>query len=331
MTTLVAINTRDAIIMGSDSFGTVTKQLIDPGDLVEYFETSNGLKIKLGTNSTPLLDNWSKIMNKSRSVPSYHQTHIDKIFSLSPLPMGVMCSGVGALGDRSLKSLIMEFSSTNEVSDLLKTDYTLFRAGELLLNFLWERYKKVYTDPQSRSDLELMLCGYDKQQYTSGMVRIHVQDQRVFEPDYDFCVFFGGITREIQRLVFGTDMFNKMRLIDRSKEVLNRYYDLLVKDLELQEIHTSLKKPEDFNDELNLFNNWRLEGLAADWGTFSEQTAIESVDFLINIMIRSQEYSTQIPSVGGEVQIALVKKNSGFKFISPRAWRHGDFTVPIVD
>jgi hypothetical protein len=331
MTTLVAINTRDAIIMGSDTLGTVTKQMIDPGDLAEYFETNDGFKIKLGPDGVPLLDNWSKITGKSQHIPSTHHTHIEKIFSLSPLEAGVMCSGVGALGERSLKSLILEFSSSDAVLELKKSDYTLFKAGELLLNFLWEHYEKVYADPKSRPDLELMLCGYDKNKYTPGMVRVHVQDHKVFVPDYDFCVFFGGITREIQRLVFGTDIYNKMRLIERSREVLNRYHDLLVQDLESKQIETPLKNPDDFKDELSLFNNWHLEGLVGDWGTFSEQTAIECIDFLVNTMIRSQEFSTQIPSVGGKVQIALVKKNSGFQYISRREWRHGDSAVPAVD
>ncbi len=317
--------------MGADTLGTVTKQMIDPGDLAEYFDTSDGFKIKLGPDGAPLLDDWSKITSKSQCIPATHYTHVEKIFSLSPLEAGVMCSGAGALGDRSLKSLLQEFSSSEAVLELKKSNYSLFNAGELLLEFLWEHYEKAFAGSRTRPDLELMLCGYDKKRYTPGMVRVHVQDHKVFAPDYDFCLFFGGVTREIQRLVFGTDMYNKMSLINRSREVLNKYHDLLVKDLDSREIQTPLKRPEDFKDELDLFHNWHLEGLVGDWGAFSEQTAIECVDFLINIMIRSQEFSTQIPSVGGKVQIALVKKNSGFQYISRREWRHGDSSVPAVD
>jgi hypothetical protein len=327
----VAINTRDAIIMGADSLGTVTKQMIDPDDIAEYFETSDGFKIRSGPDGAPLLDNWSQILDKTRSIPSNYYTQVEKIFSLAPLRMGVMCSGVGALGDRSIKSLLWEFSSGSEILKLANSDYTLFGAGERLLDFLWEHYTKTFAGVKSRPDLELMLCGYDKQKYTPGMVRVHLPDCKVFVPDYDFCVFFGGLTREIQRLVFGTDMYNKMSLIDRSKEILDRYYYLLLKEFESQGTKIKLKKPEEFGEELKLFDNWNLEGLASNWGAFSEQTAIECVDFLINIMIRSQEFSTQIPSVGGKVQVALVKKNSGFQYISGREWRHRGHNTPIRD
>jgi hypothetical protein len=102
MTTLLAINTRDAIVMGADSLGTVTKQMIDPQDIAEYFETSDGFKIRSGPDREPLLDNWSKIMDKTQIILSNYYTHVEKIFSLAPLKMGVMCSGVGALGDRSI-------------------------------------------------------------------------------------------------------------------------------------------------------------------------------------------------------------------------------------
>jgi hypothetical protein len=331
MTTLVAINTRDSIIMGADSYGTVTRQILDPNDLAEYFETGKGHQLKLGPEGKPLLRDWSNILNKAQNIPSNNYEHVEKIFSLAPLEMGVMSSGVAALGDRSLTSLFREFSSSKEAHELKNTAYTLFNVGERLLIFLWEHYSRIFADEPSRPDLELMLCGYDKGKFTPGMVRIHVQDYKVFVPDYDFCVFFGGITKEIQRLVFGTDMYNKMRLIDRSKEVLNRYYELLLKQLEANGNKTELAKPEDFGDELDLFHNWRLEGLTSNWSSFSDQTAIDCIDFLINIMIRSQQFSTQIPSVGGDVQIALVKKNSGFHYISKREWRHGEHTMPIFD
>jgi hypothetical protein len=159
MTTLVAVNTRDTIVMGSDSLGTVTKQIVDPGDLAGYFEKDRDFKIKLGPDGTPLLNDWSRIMQKSQTVPCNYYAHVEKIFPLAPLDMGVMCSGVGALGDRSLKSLIREFSLRDETLKLKGSDYTLFTVGEQLLQFLWAHYRQAFPDGQPHPDLELMLCG----------------------------------------------------------------------------------------------------------------------------------------------------------------------------
>jgi len=54
MTTLIAITTRDAVVMGADSLGTTVKSWIDPNDLAPYFDTDNGSKIKLGPDGKPL-------------------------------------------------------------------------------------------------------------------------------------------------------------------------------------------------------------------------------------------------------------------------------------
>ena len=92
-----------------------------------------------------------------------------------------------------------------------------------------------------------------------------------------------------------------------------------------------LKQPGEFGDELNLFHNWKLEGMEANWGAFSEQNALECVDFLVNIMIKSHQFSSQMPTVGGEVQLAVIKRVSGCNFVSRREWRHEDYIVPMQE
>lgn len=328
MTTLVAINTRDAVVMGTDSLGTVTRSLVDPNDLAEYFETGNGSKIKVGPDGKPFLDEMSKIFQRCREVPYNNVANMDKLHSLSPLEMGVMTSGPAALGDRSIKSLIGEFRNTDKVFQSKELNYSLQSIGERLLAFLWGYYHQQYPDERLRPELELILCGYDKEKYTPGVVRIYVNENQIRETDYDYCLILGGQTREIQRLVFGTDAYNKSQLMGRSDSLLNKYHELLSREIEASGLPVTLKRPEEFRDELKLFHGWDFEGLSANWSALSEQNAIECVDFLVKLMIDSQRFSTQIPSVGGEVQIAVITKASGFTFVSKREWRHGDCTVP---
>lgn len=323
MTTLIAINTRDAVVMGSDSLGTMTRSLIDPCDLAEYFDTANS-KIKIGPDGKPLLHELSQITSRCRNLPYNYITHVEKIFSLSPLEMGVMTSGAAAIGDRSVKNLILEFKSKDKVFRSRSSNYTLKSVGERLLGFLWEHYNQQYKEGL-RPELELMLCGYDKRKYTPGVVRIYVHENKIHGPDYDLCLFLGGQTREIQRLVFGTDAHNKVRMIKRVNDLLEKYHQLLSQQVEASGIKLKLNMPGEFGDELKLFNGWDLQHLEANWSAFSEQNALECVDYLINVMIRSQQFSIEMPSVGGRAQIAIIKKDSGFSFISKIDWELGDY------
>jgi hypothetical protein len=176
-----------------------------------------------------------------------------------------------------------------------------------------------------------MLGGYDRKKFTAAVARIYVHKNDMDKPDQDFGVYFGAQMREIQRLVHGTDPENKAKLIRRVSDLLDRYHTLLSQQLQDAGIQFNLKAPNQFGDRLWLFHDWDLEHLNANIGAFSEQNAIDCVDFLVNIMIKSQQFSAEMPTVGGEVQMAVVKKGSGFTYVSKREWRHGDHAVPIQE
>lgn len=332
MTTLIALNTRDALIMGCDSLGTVTRRLIDPFDLTEYFEDDGDFHIKLDEQGQPLLSDFSKISGRAQHVPYNHMTHVDKLFPLEPLQMAVMSAGEAAIGDRTIKNLVGEFKTTDGfLASTQGTSYTLRSVGRKLLRFMWDYYYREYPDERRRPELEFMLGGYDKRKPTPCVTRIHVHENQIEDTDYEFGVFFGGQMKEVQRIVFGTDLENKIALVKRVYELLERYHSLLSQQLTDAGIQVQLKPPQEFGDGLFLFNEWRLNEMDASWGTFSEQNAIECVDFLVNIMIKSQQFCSQMPTVGGAVQIGVIKKSSGFTFVSRREWRHGDYAVPVKE
>ncbi len=90
--------------MGCDSLGSVTKPLLDPFDLLEYFDIDTG-DIKYGPDGKPILNKFfDHVYNKSQEIPYNHMTHVTKLFSLEPLEMGVMVTGIASIGDRTIKS-----------------------------------------------------------------------------------------------------------------------------------------------------------------------------------------------------------------------------------
>ena len=88
--TLVALASKDALVMGTDSLATVPRQLVDPRDLLMYFDRDNDFKIKVDDHGKPLLDSLPTLMDQAQSVPYNQLNNVSKLFDLSPLPMGVM-------------------------------------------------------------------------------------------------------------------------------------------------------------------------------------------------------------------------------------------------
>ena len=72
--------------------------------------------------------------------------------------------------------------------------------------------------------------------------------------------------------------------------------------------------------------------LPIDYAGMTIQKGIVFVDFLINLQIKADEFSMRSPTVGGEVQIALLER-SNFTWISKAAteWTHGGHSVKRQD
>ncbi len=136
MTTLVALSTKDSLVMGCDSLASVTKPLVNPWDLREFF--NDDLNIKTDNEGKPILKDFSQIYGKTEKIPYDHMTHVNKLCSLEPLPMGVMATGIVSIGNRTLRSLVSEFKKSDRgFKDPNKlTNFTVKRVAERLLKFM---------------------------------------------------------------------------------------------------------------------------------------------------------------------------------------------------
>lgn len=338
MTTLAALATKDALVLGCDSLGSVTKWMLDPFILLgEFFDREEGSKLKVDKDGNPLLKNFYDIYKKSESIPYYHMTHVSKLFSLAPLEMGVMITGIASIGNRTIKSLIREYKVSETIftkEGKKTTDYTVHNIAQKLLDFITGYYEKEYSQWTHKPDLELMIGGYDKTKQVPDIYRIFVNEnkiQKIFQGEAPFGIAFGGQMDEIQRIVFGTDLTNRLKLIDRVNNLLDKYQNLLQDYLNGKGIPEELPKIDNFADELSLFKDWDLTQFDANWGDFSNQNAIECVSWFVGIMIKSHEFSSRLPMVGGEIHLGLVTKDKGFTFISKEEYIHGGHGTPMED
>ena len=331
MTTLVALSTKDAIVMGCDSLASETHPFVSVYDLVEFFDINNNFNLKLNKRGKPLLKNFDQIYNITQPIPYDHMTHVSKLFSLYPLEMGVMMAGIVSIGDRTVKNLIAEFKKSDPAFNVKSrtTNYTVNSVATRLLQFIMSYYDREHQPDRAKPELELIIAGYDKRKQIPSILRIKVHENKIEPTVNDFGIVFGAQMREIQRIVFGTDPTNKIKIAIRGEKLLEKYHRLLSKHLKANNISINLPRPSVYANKLFFFDNWDLDGFEADWDDFSEQNAIECVDFFTNIMIKSQQFSSRLPTVGGEVHIALITKSEGFKFISREELRHGEHIVEI--
>ena len=334
MTSLVALATRDSLVLGCDSLGTKIKHLVDPLNLFDFFDPANDLKIKKDKNGNSILKDWWSIYQRAMPLPYSHMSHMSKLFSLSPLPMGLMTTGISSIGDRTIKSLIEEFKNKEPAFSKRskRKNYTVKSVARKTLDFITTKFEKEYKDGKSKPELEFIFGGYDKSKPIPKIIRMKLPKKEIEETlkERKFGIVFGGQMKEIQRIVFGTDVWNELRIKYRHIELLRKYRNKMNDFLKKQNISVEIPvlSIKDIN-ELDMFSDgWDLDGFNANWGDFSEQNAIECVDFFVNIMIKSQQFSEGMPTVGGEVHIALITKQEGFRFISKEEYYHGSHFVP---
>jgi len=103
-----------------------------------------------------------------------------------------------------------------------QSNYTVKGIAERLLTFINTYYLKEFSDKQKQY-LEFMIGGYDKRKHIPSILRIYVHDNKIEETIDNFGIVFGGQMMEIQRLVFGTDSTNRIKIIERSKQLFNNY------------------------------------------------------------------------------------------------------------
>ena len=333
MTTLVALASKDALVMGTDSLATVTKLLVDPLDLSTYFDANNEFKIKVDDQGQPLLDSFLTILEQAQSVPYNQLGNVSKLFDLSPLPMGVMFTGITSIGNRTIGRMISEFKEQDDAftASAEQSNYTVRSIGERLREFLRQYYASIYPQAHEQHELELIIGGYDRLNHLPSLHRIDVRQNtidEIFSVDSPFGVAFGGQKDWIQRIVFGTDVDNQIRLAQRAHDLLLEYHRRISDAVANAGITFEVPDPDSWGDDLSLFYNWDLHGLDADFSDFSEQNSIDCVDFFIEIMIRAQAVSSQLPTVGGDISIAVIRKD-GFRFVSRQEWTHRDHSIEI--
>lgn len=334
MTTLVALASQHALVMGSDSLGTVSKRLVDPMSLIDYFDTENEFKLKVDAQGQPLLNGFFDVFNKAENVPYNQLLHVTKLFGFPTMPVGIMFTGITSIGSESVRGLVTDFLRSEATSySKSPNTFDIGAVAQSLFDAVREKYKKVFTSELNQPGLELLLGGYSASKNAPTLYRLQIDQDKCaqeFSDDNPFGVAFAGQMDWIQRIVFGTDVRNQIKIRTRVMELLEKYRGLIDVELAKNGLNYELPLPSTFGSDLEPFEGWSLDRLDANWSEFSEQNSIDSVQFFLDIMIRAQDVSSQLPTVGGQTHVAVIR-HDGYHQVSREVWTHLDHAVEIPE
>lgn len=324
MTTLISFATRDCLVVGCDSLATSTKPMIDFFTFYKKYFNDAGKVLKDNSGNILLEDNDS-LRREFENIPYNQLPNVTKLYQLKPAIACVMFAGLSIVGDKSIRNLIDSFLSETHIKEYLNGNYYIRGIATRLKKYIQIDYNKTYESWDSKPSMEILVSGYTKNKIEPEIFKIKFGDEN---PEIiterkrgEYGIVFGGQNREIMRFVRGLDVQNLMNYYDQITELFDKYIEYLNKLMEKRKIIVKIKHPRDIQD-FDLYDFKWIEGLHTDYDNFSDQAAIDFVDFLVDIMVKAQQFSNRLPTVGGNIHLALMTKSNGFSWISHEAFTY---------
>jgi hypothetical protein len=348
MTTILSLAARDFIVVGCDSLATTSMPLARPQQLVDEFFDSKG-NLKIAPDGLPLLRNPAQIWTQATQKPVNQLPSVTKLFDLgvptkNALPSPQACllfAGASQIGEITIRNLVETFKADNRFKSL-RASYTMTTLVDRLKDFVLEVYAQQIPDEWARPFIEIMISGYSSQHREPEVWKLlfywnqgaHKFQTTVFEmvKRGDHNLNFGGQNDVIQRVVTGIDQDSFEALRARTTELLDESFQEVENTLRSTGFTGTITKPDFTSSKYDLFgkNRGGVTQLfyGSDVGSLSEQAGIDLVYFLIDVMIKAQEFSNSIPTVGGDIHVGRLTKNDGFRWISPETYKFKEQHIP---
>jgi len=337
MTTTVSLAARDFIVIGCDSLATMSMDLLFPFPIATDFFDAEG-NLKLGDDGKPLLT-LAKLQSQAVSLPVNQLPDVTKIYGLAPVNAGLLFAGISRIGNSTIRNVVETFKS-NEWFNAHARTATVEEISTRLKAHILEIYAREIENELARPLLEVLISGYSHDCWEPEVWRLlfyYKKKESKFDCDLtaeierkSYNVVFGGQYDVIQRVVNGVDFASYTGLQRRARELLEDCHSNIESQMRAAGYPGPVPKPNFDDDNYDLFSkNWgNVNRMFSDIGSLSEQAGINFVLFLIEVMINSQEFSNSIPTVGGKVHVALLRKNEKLKWISKEGFTFRGEHVP---
>ncbi len=329
MTTTISVATNNCIVIGCDSLGTISIPSVRSWELnnLLFDEDGNSKTDELGM---PIRLTKEMLESLSRSLPTNQMPSVTKIFPLADkVDAGLLFAGLASLGNKSLRTIIGEFIESAEFKNW-KREGCIMGLTKCLAKHINAEYKSA----DEWASMEIIVSGYSKscrEPEINKVLIARAQEPKISEENKrgEFKVVFGGQFDVIQRVVDGIDLQGWGVFVQQAEIALNKYRAKLTETLSQNGYTEPLPKHGEYGDIIEFFEfPFAFAKLSSEVRFFSEQAAIDFVEFLVELMIKSQQFSDQIPTVGGDIHIGLIIASEGFKWISKEHYKSREHSVP---
>jgi len=333
MTTIISLAARDFIVVGCDSLATTSLDMVFPHQLAEEFFDANG-NLKLDSNGQPLLKNTNQIWSRAQSMPIDQLPSVVKLYDLEPIKACVLFAGASRIENITVRNLVETFKEKPEILKSIESkDYTIEWIANQFKDHVNQAFEREIPEAFLRPTMEVILSGYSAAHREPEVWRLIFsfnRNARKFEcsvtndvPRKSYTILFGGQYDVIQRVVNGIDTPSYVSLRERTVKVLQQYHEEVQTYIQSLNPKATIPKPDFTQQKYNIFGDDQggVTKIFADIGSLSEQAGIDFVYFLIDVMIKSQEFASSIPTVGGKIHVAILTKSARFKWISKESYR----------
>ena len=319
MTINIALVTNDSIIFGCDSIASQRAVLVDPFSL-EVVKDKSGQLVTDANNNRHVVMDYSKIQRPVVNVRS----GVTKLFKLSDAPpVAAVTTGLGQLHGRSIKSLSDEFSGNLRARKRQLANVE--PVAKFFLRFMRKHYKRQHEGsriPEEYWDtLEFLVGGFDAANEFPSLFRVKVHENEVVNEFLSgvFGLAWGGQSTGIHRLIRGYDYDLRSQIEGENGRVLDRHQEQFT-DATAAIIEKILKAvaselPDDVDTGLPTRVKtdlpWDSAKLSIEYGSISDQDAVDLVGWLVMIESGRQKFVQGIATVGGRTRIGVLTR-SGF-------------------
>ena len=310
MTFIASVIAKEGIAIVADSFRTTLEHSISENDFSDFYSSLP----EDNRENIPL----SKIIQLFDRRPSSTRNYVDKLFKFDQFS-AVTTTGAAYINNKEIKEIIASISSSMQV------DEAVYRSRDIedILNEFLDKVKveileHLKTDNLSITEFIFSHFNVKLNKSQIFVIKIKEVDKDNFDAnDPEIITFIDqsnlGIVTDgqdtfVDRLIFGT-LYNNIGQVKR--EIV----ECVIKTLALKDDDS--KKIIDVIADAEFMKKTILNDMfSINFRELSLQEALDLAALLIKIVMDIQVYTEKIPTVGGLIRLAVIRKDTGFDWIS---------------
>lgn len=309
MTFIASVIAKEGVAIVADSFVTTIEEVMHEDDFFNHLAK----KKKLGTSIS-----YKELIPLFKKRPSHTQNYMVKLFPFGKWS-AVTTSGQAYLNGKIIKDLVRQIEVDMDVDS---PTYDALTVDEIITQFC-DRLKVeviAHLATKNLSTTSFIFTYYDRVSDAANLYSIKISENpkgayalthpnMVSFTNYSHLkILTDGQDAFIDRLIFGS-LYTNMQAVKRG------FLDYLYKELKLSNAKKT-KITADITHPDFLKATIVKDVFSVDFRELSLQEALDFAALLVRIVMDIQVYTEKIPTVGGVIRLASIRKDVGFEWVA---------------